>query len=253
MNIGIIGAGAIAQFLIKELPPAFTVCSMLVRDKEKVASFITSPHVAVYTTVDGFLASPIDIVIEAATIEAASSIVPTVLAKKPVIIMSVGVLADEAVRANLQAISTTHGHAIYIPSGAIGGIDVLQNAASLGAVTAVHLTTCKPAASLGASVTEPTVIFDGNAAQAIAKYPKNMNVSIILALAGIGFEKTHVTVIADPQAQVNKHDISIYGDFGTASMTFENEALAMNPKTSYLAALSVIGTLKNMKQAIRFQ
>lgn len=247
MKIGIIGAGAIAQFLIEQLTQhaSFQVTAVYVRDATKYHRWAQAHQVALFTNIDDFLCSDIDVVVEAATIEAVEQLVPTVLAHKPVVLISVGALAnDEPMSQLLQC-----QHTLHLPSGAIGGLDLLQNAHVLGTVTTVELTTSKPAQSLLAQPIETAqTIFLGSANEAIARYPKNMNVSIVLALAGIGFKQTTVRLIADPHITQNIHHINIAGDFGEASITIKNNPLPQNPKTSYLAAMSIIGTLQRLQQ-----
>ena len=254
MNIGIIGAGAIANFLLEQLQhdQDLNITSVLVRDKEKYEALQQTFHITLYTDVELFLQAEIDVVVEAANIEAVKSLIPTIICKKPAVLISVGALVDEELLANLTARANEFNQSLYLPSGAIGGLDLLQNAHALGNVKSVALTTRKPATSLVCDqIQEPTIIFEGTAKEAIAKYPKNMNVSIVLALAGIGFNETKVTLIADPTIEQNIHSIHIEGDFGEAKIEVKNNPLPANPKTSYLAAMSILGTLKQMKHNIR--
>lgn len=78
-----------------------------------------------------------------------------------------------------------------------------------------------------------------------------MNVSIILSLAGIGIEKTSVRLIADPNIDKNIHQVEVEGEFGEALFTIKNNPLPENPKTSYLAAMSILGTLERIKGRMR--
>ena len=248
MNIGIIGAGAIAQYVIEKLANTdFHVTALLVRDTEKYAHFETNERL-LYTDVQSFLQA-VDFVIEAATVEAVPQYLPAVLAQKPALIISVGALVDD----ELLQIVKQGAHPCYLPTGAIGSVDLLQNAC-VAEVEKVQLRTIKPAASLTAElVKEPTIIFTGTAREAIARYPKNMNVSIVLALAGIGFDRTMVQLVADPFATENIHEITINGQFGESVTTVKNKPLPQNPKTSYLAALSVVGTLQRLNTAIQIR
>ena len=117
----------------------------------------------------------------------------------------------------------------------------------------MELTTRKPAHSLTEEkVTEETTVFEGKAFEAIEKFPKNMNISIILSLAGIGIDQTNVRLIADPKADKNIHQIKLSGDFGEAELTIKNEPLPENPKTSALAALSILGTLERIQSNIKY-
>lgn len=127
----------------------------------------------------------------------------------------------------------------------------MQNA-NIGSVSSVSLTTRKPAGSLIAEdIDEAKVVFEGNAADAIKQFPKNINVSIVLSLAGIGAERTKVKIVADPHTDKNIHQVEMTGDFGEAVFTITNNPFPDNPKTSYLAAMSILGTLKRMNRKVR--
>src|SRR5699024_1857047 len=100
--------------------------------------------------------------------------------------------------------------ALHLPSGAIGGLDLLQNAQTFGKLDSVSLETRKPAGSvIGEEIDAEKVVFEGNAAEAIDKYPKSMNISIILAFAGVGMKDTDVTIIADPKIDRNVHNVKV--------------------------------------------
>lgn len=256
MNIGIIGGGAIANFLLESLNKKDTskmkVKSVYIRDIEKYKNLAKDYDVSLFNDIDSFLDSAIDIVVEAANIEAVNDLVPIVLKKKDVVLISIGALADGVFLEKINAIAEENDRSILLPSGGIGGLDLLQSANALGDVTEVSLTTRKPAASLINNQTDKEVIvFEGPASEAIKKFPKNINVSIILSLAGIGTQKTKVTIIADPSLDKNNHTIEIVGSAGQATITSTNNPLETNPKSSYLAALSIISTLKKLMNRIK--
>lgn len=256
MNIGIIGAGAIAKFLLENIngreDKTLSIKSIFVRDKEKYLPLESKFQVILYTNLESFLDSDIDIVVEAADIHAVKALIPCVIKKKDVVLISVGALADEELLKDISQLSNTYKHKVHLPSGAIGGLDLLQNAHVLGSVKSVSLTTRKPASSLTEeSISEAKVLFEGSAFDAIQRFPKNMNVSIVLSLAGIGFEKTRVCLIADPKIEKNVHQVDIDGDFGEATFMISNNPLPENPKTSYLAAMSILGTLTRMDGNLR--
>ncbi|MBM7599343.1 aspartate dehydrogenase [Virgibacillus halotolerans] len=257
MNIGIIGGGAIASFLLKEINhnqvPGLYVQSIYIRDEEKYSALTKNYGVGLYSDLSQFLASDIDIIVEAANIQAVRKLIPAVLKKKDVILISIGALSEELLYQNIYAVAEKYKRIVYLPSGAIGGLDLLQSAHALGGVHEVSLTTRKPARSLldEEEVDKEVVIFDGTANEAIKKFPKNINVSIILSLAGIGIQKTRVKIIADPVIENNSHMINISGTFGTASFSINNAPMATNPKTSYAAALSVLSTLQRCTSNIK--
>ncbi len=75
-------------------------------------------------------------------------------------------------------------------------------------------------------------------------FPANINVAALLSLSGIGSEKTHVKIVADPNTDKNTHHIEAAGKFGKMTFTIENFPDSINPKTSRLAILSAIETLR---------
>lgn len=256
MNVGIIGGGAIATFILDALnkneEETIKVGSVYVRDEQKYNHLREAYKVDLYTNMDDFLASNIDVVVEAANIEAVNAFAPRVLQEKDLVLISIGALADEVFLEKVYGVAEKHNRSIYLPSGGIGGLDILQSANALGGVKEVSLTTRKPAASLIDEATdEEIVVYEGPAAAAIKKFPKNINVSIILSLAGIGTEKTKVTIIADPNIDKNTHTIDIKGDAGHVTLTSTNNPLPSNPKSSYLAALSIVSTLKKITNRLK--
>lgn len=254
MNIGIIGAGAIATFLLNEMNHhrSLRAKSVLVRNKEKYQELENKFGVTLFTDLQAFLKSDIDIVVEAANVETVKQLIPTVIKKKDAVVISIGGLVDEALLGEITRLARAYGHTLHLPSGAIGGLDLLQNAAAIGAVDRVDLTTRKPAYSLmEEEITQEKVLFEGKAADAIKQFPKNINVSIVLSLAGLGIERTTVRIIADPHIDKNIHQVEVKGDFGEATFTIKNNPLPSNPKTSYLAAISILGTLERLGKNVR--
>ncbi len=256
MNIGLIGAGAIAHFLLEEINQKqqdnLHITSIFVRDKEKYQRLEEDFGIKLFTDLDAFLDLEIDIVVEAADINAVKALMPSIIKRKNVVVISVGALADEGLLAEINDLTDKYKNEVYLPSGAIGGLDLIQNAHALGTVTSVSLTTRKPARSLiDKDINEPKVVFEGSAVDAIGQFPKNMNVSIILSLAGIGMDKTNVRLIADPHIEKNIHHMEVAGDFGEAVFTIQNNPLPENPKTSYLAAMSILGTLKRINGKLK--
>lgn len=256
MNIGIIGCGAIANFLLEEISQvkdsSFNISSILVRSKDKYERIAKKYGVSLHTNVEKFLQEPIDLVVEAATVEAVQQSLPKILPKKDVIVISIGAFVDKQFLQKMISLAKAKDRTIYLPSGAIGGLDLLQHANTLGELEEVTLTTRKPAHTLiEETITEERIIFSGTAAEAIKKFPKNINVAIVLSLATLGIDQTKVKIIADPEATKNEHHIEATGVFGSMDLTVENEPLPSNPKTSFLAALSVLNTLKSLHTAIK--
>ncbi|MBY5825862.1 aspartate dehydrogenase [Rhizobium leguminosarum] len=189
------------------------------------------------------------LVVECASHEAVRTFVPTLLRNGiDTIIVSVGSLGDKMLLDILELAATQGRSRLTAVSGAIGGLDVLRSARNAGLRSVAYTGTKSPNAWMGtpaedtvdlASLTESTVIFEGNAEQSARLYPKNANVTAAVALAGIGFEATGVVLIADPNVTTNRHRVQAEGAFGSFSIELQNEPLPDNPKTSWLAALSI--------------
>jgi aspartate dehydrogenase len=161
-------------------------------------------------------------------------------AKVPLICSSVGVLADKAFAAGLP-----NTDQLLIPSGAIAGIDGLLAARTAGLKQARYTSIKPPAAWIGTPAQhkagkERTVLFEGTAREAALAYPKNVNVGVTVALAGLGMDRTQVSLVSDPQASGPLGIIEASGDFGTFRFEILAYASPRNPKTSLLTAHSIV-------------
>ncbi|HEU4606196.1 MAG TPA: aspartate dehydrogenase [Nitrososphaera sp.] len=210
-----------------------------------------------YSDFGRFLASGADIVVEAASQDAVRSFGKSILeAGKDMMVMSVGALADGAFLAELLQAAAKKGCRIYVPTGAIAGIDAIRSVRHL--LDSVTLTTTKnPRALAGApffetsrirldDIAKSTVVYEGAAAEAVRAFPANVNVAAVLSLAGIGVDRTKVRIVADPQAATNRHEIVAAGSFGEIRIMVDNVPSPGNPKTSFLAVLSAIECLRSI-------
>ena len=90
-----------------------------------------------------------------------------------------------------------------------------------------------------------TVIFSGNAREAAIQYSKNANVAATLALAGLGFEKTGVRLVADPGVSGNVHEYSVRSAAAEFTVRIEGKPSPDNPKTSVTTVYSVAREIFN--------
>lgn len=246
MKIGLIGFGSIGSHIARQLKReiAWVADSEPNIARKMAALGVCCPlHRKIPEKCGGA-----DLVVEAASQEA----VPLLLGCMPhcdVMIMSIGALADRKLLAKLERRARRHGRKIYLPSGAIGGLDAISSIA--GEARSVLLETAKPPASLGRKDRKRTVIFEGSARKACERYPKNVNVSATLALAGVGFERTKVRIVSDPNVKRNTHRVFVKSAAGSMSFTFENLPSAENPKTSALAALSAIARIRKINSVLQ--
>ena len=261
MRIGVIGCGAIGTTICKAIDDGtvdadlVAICDRHPETLQKaVDMFTSSPHPMSLDNMVG----EVDLIVECASLSAATSIIlKTLSSGTDIMVMSVGVLLNRDFYEECVGLARKNNCRIYIPSGAIAGVDGLKSA-SIGRIDSVTLTTTKPPGGLKGApyiasnnidldgITEKTVVFDGVALDAIKGFPANVNVSATLSLAGIGAENTRVVIVADPDATRNIHRIHVEGEFGSYSVEVNNVPSPTNPKTSYLAALSAIATLKSI-------
>jgi aspartate dehydrogenase len=201
-----------------------------------------------------------DLVIEAATQEALSAIAPpTLAAGKDLMVLSVGGLLDHPEWPDLAA---RHRCRIYVPSGAIVGLDGVKGAC-IGHIDSVTITSRKPPKGLAGApyieeqgidvfaLSTETVIFEGTAREACKGFPANVNVSAALSLAGIGPDQTRMRILVAPGSTRNTHDVEVIGEFGRLTTRIENVPSDTNPRTGKLSYLSAIAMLKELTSPVR--
>lgn len=258
-KIGIVGCGTIGSLLAKRIEKDFKssariagLCDIDTGKARALADKLSkkTPVLSLERLIDKS-----DLIVEAASGLASPIICKKAVEKgKDVMLMSVGGLLGKK---NLFSLAKKKGVRIILPSGAICGLDGVKSAGA-GKIRKVTLTTSKPLQGLkGApyilqnnidleAITKETVIFEGTAKEAVRGFPKNINVSAVLSFAGIGPGKTRVRIVTSPEFMVNMHEIEVEGDFGRLITRTENVPSPDNPKTSFLAALSAVATLRQI-------
>ncbi|MBN1913399.1 MAG: aspartate dehydrogenase [Candidatus Omnitrophica bacterium] len=264
LKIGIVGCGAIGTSLAKAISTDFSdkaeLASLYDADVEKSFHLAgNSNRKAAALNLEDLL-NKVDLVIESAKADSAFEVARKAMyLAKDVLVMSVGGIAEHY--GELAALAKEKGGRLFVPSGAICGIDGIK-AANCGKINKVVLTTKKPPkAFLGVryilknkirldNIDKDTVIFEGSAYSATKLFPQNINVAATLSLAGIGLEKTLVRIVASPGLKQNMHEIEVESDSGTIFVRCANLIHPSNPKTSYLAVLSAIATLKKILEPV---
>jgi aspartate dehydrogenase len=200
------------------------------------------------------------VVAEVAGQQAVAEYGPEVLRRGfDLLVISIGALAEKALLERLQSAARDGHSRMLLPAGAVGGIDAIA-AMRLGGLSAVRYRSRKPPAAWRGSPAEKvadldkltgrTVLYRGTAGEAALLYPQNANVAAAVALAGLGFEKTEVELVADPDAPGNVHEIEAEGAAGRFAIQLQGKPSRSNPKTSALAALSVARALINLDATI---
>jgi len=267
-RIGIVGCGTIGiqiakaiETRLKDKAVLSAICDV---DQLKIDNFLSKikSRPDICSLID--LIKKSDFVVEAASAGISADVAKKALtAEKDALIMSVGGLLKGA---SLMTLAKKAKSRLYIPSGALAGLDGLKSA-SIGKIDKVTLTTKKsPKVLTGApyleknnidilSIKKETVIFEGTPKEAVKGFPKNINVAATLSLiCGVGANSVrplHIRIIAVPGLKTNIHEVEVEGEFGRLVTKTENLPSPDNPKTSFLAALSAIATLEGALNNIK--
>jgi aspartate dehydrogenase len=267
MRIGIIGGGVIARLVLEHRAElgAVEVAGILGRSEaSRGRSLAASFGVPFVTTIGALIAVKPDAVIEAASHEAVRQhAAPLLEAGIPVIVLSGGALCDDALRTKLERLAAEKRTLLYVPSGGIGGLDALKAACAAG-VDEVEIAVTKPPTAwkdipyverLGVDLDRlagATTLFDGSARDGVPHFPANVNIAAVLSMAGVGFDRTRLKVVADPALKFNTHSITIRGRTGTISLKFESVPSPDNPKTALLACYSALAAIKAFGASVRY-
>ncbi len=170
------------------------------------------------------------------------------------VVSSVSAFADAELLASLREVATRNHAQIQIQPGALGGVDALAAARLMGIDAVEHRIVKPPRAWRGTpaetlcdldQLAGPEVFFSATAAEAATRFPRNANVAMTTALAGIGPDRTRITLVAEPTATTNRHEITAHGAFGRLDVAIANNPLPDNPKSSAMAALNLARAVAN--------
>lgn len=248
LRIGIVGAGAIGRAVAEHLLRGSDRSLRLVGVVGRAVDGLDAPWLP---DLAALLAERPDAVVEAASHAAVRAYGEAILRSGATFVcVSAGALADAGLRGRLEAAAGAGGSQVVVPSGAVGGLDLLA-AARVAGLDEVVIEQRKPARLLvpedeAAALTEPVVVFEGPVAEAVARHPKTTNVTAAVALAGIGFERTISRVVADPSLAANRSTLHARGSTGSFTVTIENLP-SSNPRTSAIVAPAVIATLERLR------
>ena len=261
-SIGIVGCGAIGRALLGAVESgklSVRVAGVTSRSEKRARDFLAAfkdrPR---YLSLSDLIGA-CQLVVEAAGGHVVPELAREVFAAgKDVMEISVGALLDHP---EVIAESRRTGCRLYVPSGAIAGLDGIKSAC-VGAITHVTHTTRKPPLGLegapylierGISLTglkEEREVFFGSAREACRGFPANVNVTAAVSLAGVGPDNTRVRILAVPGLTRNCHDIDVEGEFGKLHVHIENVP-SENPKTGKLTALSIIRAVQDVVDPVR--
>ncbi len=263
-TIALIGYGAIAHMVVDELAKdadEIAIVAVLVRDDRAAAARAELPDsISVVTAVDELLARAPDLVVECAGQSAILDYADAVLgAGIDLMVIATGAFAKAGLLERLTGLARERGARLLLPAGAIAGIDGLT-ALRVGGLERVTYVSIKPPDAWRGTpaertvdldaLTQPTEIFRGSPIDAARDYPKNANLAMTVALAGIGVERTEIRLVADPDTTNNTSRIHAEGRFGRLDVEMEGQPAPDNPKTSASTALSMVHAIRNLTATV---
>lgn len=257
-RIALIGNGAIAREIVRQIEKSvqLSIVGALVLPEELLDA---APHPLV-ATIEELLQWKPSLIVECAGHAAVRDYASPILKSGiDFMIISVGALSDAILYEHVTKEVANSPAQVYLPAGALLGIDGLA-AAKLAGLDWVRLTSRKPPLAWSGApgvetinleaISSEQVIFSGSARDAARLFPKNANVAATVALAGIGFEKTEVSLVADPDAQRNSHLLEFEGRPGRYRVETQGLASPDNPKTSMLTAYNILRSIENLEAPI---
>ena len=265
-TLAVIGCGAlggtIARAAAKELRESYTLLGLAGASPEEPEALAAQTGSRAFASVEELFGAKPDYVVEAAGGEVVRRWGEAVLRSgSDLILLSIGALAEQELWDGLSRAAREAGRKVYLPSGAIGGLDVLRAMRLMGEGMEMRVENCKSPDGLeGApglegralSRTEEELIFSGSARDAIHGFPKNVNVAVAASLAGPGPDHTRVEIRSVPGLRDNTH--CIYASTETVRVKLETVSSPdpKNPRSSTLAAWSVVALLQGLASPIQF-
>ena len=259
-KIALIGYGALGHIFMdafeKHLTDRYELTGIFTRHTPE-----TQEPYPFFADMDALLASRPDYVLEFAGVEAVRQYGRQVLQSGcNLAILSIGALADDDLYAALRQDAQAHHCKLLLPSGGIGGYDVLRTLALWGTDEVIIRNFKAPRSLNGAPYLHgqdlpedrEVLVFRGTAREAIANFPKNVNVAVATAVAAADVDATMVEITSVPGLATNTHIIEAANSTARVKMEFSSMPDPGNPKSSTVTALSVAAMLDKLACPVSF-
>ena len=264
-KIALIGYGSVGRDVLQLLQPLidYLNAEVLVLRQRQAGTAPMATGVTQCADLAGLLARKPQLIIEAASQQAVLDYLPDCLRSGAmVVVSSVGAFTEHGFLQQCLALSVEHQARIIVPSGAIGGLDYVQSIRQAPDLQITYeswrplKTWADRLEAIGvdpATVTEPYILFEGNAIEAAQKYPQNLNVAVTLALAGAGLDQTQVRILVDPSLERNQHRIQVRSQLGCMNTQITNFPSPTSPKASWVVAQSIASVVMREFEALQLR
>ena len=259
LGCGFLG-NIVADAYKNELLEGYELIGVMSHSEEKAAKLASGRDgIRICKTEEELLSLHPDYLVETASVKAVKDIAVKALKQGTSIIpLSIGAFADEAFYKEVQEAAIKGGAKVHIPSGAVGGFDVMQTVSLMaeagGKTLAAEISTHKGPKSLMNTplfsenlMTDSTEreVFDGKATEAIRLLPTKVNVAVASALASAGPDETVTRITSVPEFVGDDHCITVKTDGIKA-------VLDIYSSTSAIAGWSIVALMRNISSPVVF-
>lgn len=260
-TFAIVGCGHLGKIIktaySKGLLEGYELVAAFSRKVEDAQALVEGTNGVAVATIEELLDKNPDYIIETASIALFKSFAVKALEKGiSVIPLSIGAFADDVFKTEAIDAAKKSGAKIHIPSGAVGGFDVLQTISLIAQAEGFDITagihTHKGPNSLkNTPLYEETLqaeersVFKGTTKGAIALLPTKVNVAVASALASIGPESTNAEITSVPLFVGDDHSITVETEGLKATVDIYSA-------TSDIAGWSVVALLRNLSSPMVF-
>jgi len=243
IQVGIIGAGIIGK-RIGQIALAHPSGAEISGYLKRAGTAVDGCIAPVTSSFDEFIKLGHDVVIESAGQAALIEYGPKVLAAgKTLVPASVGSFAQPGILAMFMAACNDSGGKIRLASGAMAGLDGIAAARKAGLRSVRYVGVMAGMVEKGCTASEPdsgrVLVFSGTAREASQKFPKNANLTLTIALAGLGMDETQVELFRDDSASRNIHELHAEGDFGTLKVEMQGTRISTTSPSSQIVPASL--------------
>jgi predicted dinucleotide-utilizing enzyme len=221
VRVGLIGFGYIGREVYRRIVAdsslGLEVAFVHNRSPGSVASVPTD---VVLDRLQDFSSRHADLIVEMAHPDITRHWGAAFLANADYMPLSVTALADPTVEGAVRHAAERSGRRLFIPHGALIGVDNLVEARDAWAE--VTITFKKHPRNIdfsesgrsGDDITSTTVVYDGSVRGIAEKYPRNVNTMATCALATVGLDRCRGILIADPSLDVAIAEVVAVGKDG---------------------------------------
>lgn len=257
----ILGAGKLSAIIAESyragLLEGYTLTGIFSRKKEDAERLAAGTGAIACDDMEEIFALKPDFAAECASIALLKEVCVRLLENgTSVIPLSIGAFADEDFHKKAVEAAIRGGSKIHIPSGAVGGFDVLSTISLMAAYGKTELKagihTHKGPLSLKNTplysdelMESEKTVFEGTTKEAIALLPTKVNVAVASALATAGPGSTGAAITSVPGFIGDDHMI-------TAETAGLKATVDIYSATSDIAAWSVVALMRNLNSPIVF-